>query len=69
MKSVSPERDKGPYHFEPKSRNFHLLFQLKKLYGVCNYTVIRNLVGIPNQRGELERNKGNKSKKKKTCKI
>jgi len=34
---------------------------------VCNHTVIKNLVGIPNQRRELEQNKGNKSHK--ICKI
>jgi len=38
------------------------LFQLTKLYDLRNYTVIRNLVCIPNQRRELEQNKGNKSK-------
>jgi hypothetical protein len=63
MTSASPDRDKGQYHFEPKSRIFHLLFQLTKLHDLCNYIVIRNLVGIPNQRSELEQNKGNKSVK------
>ena len=60
MTSASPERDKGQYHFEPKIRIFHFLFQLTKFYDLCNYTVIRNLVAIPNQKRELEQNKGNK---------
>jgi len=59
MTSASPERNKGQYHFEPISRIFHLLFQLTKLYDICNYTVIQHLVGIPNQRRELEQNEGN----------